>query len=88
MAKGPFAVAEFKQFVHVSVPVSCAHPKGEDTKADPKEVPFPKRRPPSVVEAVPPLATVRALSRLRVLICAVPVAVSPPKYGEEEALKV
>mgnify|MGYP001615424510 CR=1 FL=1 len=67
MAKGPFAVAEFKQFVHVSVPVSCAKARGEDTKAEPSAVPFPKRRPPSVVEAVPPLATVRALSSVREL---------------------
>ena len=88
MARGPLAVAEFKQLAHVRVPVSWAKAKGEDIMADPKAVPFPKRSPPRVVEAVPPLATVKAVSKVRELACTVEEAVIVPKKGEEEALNV
>ena len=80
-------VLEFKQLVQVSPP-STLQAKGEDVVAVIICPPFPAKSPPKVVEPVPPLATVRALSKLRVLICAVLEAVIAPKYGDEEALKV
>jgi hypothetical protein len=75
MARGPLAEVELRQLVHASVCVFWFHERGEETVAELSVVPLPERSPPKVVEAVPPLATVRALVREREVMLAVPATV-------------
>ena len=51
------AEAELKQLEQVRVLVFWFHPKGEEMMAEARVLPAPARRPPKVVEAVPPLVT-------------------------------
>ena len=93
------AVAVFRQLVQVS-PLVESQARGEEVVAVMICVPFPARRPPSVVEPVPPLATVSVPEESVPLALAltapaprlenltVEEANNVPKKGDEEALKV
>ena len=92
------AEAEERQLAQERVWVFCAQPRGEEMMAEARAVPLPARRPPKVVDAVPPLATV-SVPEERVPLALELTAPAPklenltveeakrvPKNGEELAL--